>query len=96
MISRAGIVFAAIFFLYSAYFIVLKINGQWQAPIFIYIATFPFSILTNGLADYFQELWGWSDKLRSDIECGMAVILGVFEFYVIGLLLGKIFGRKDK
>lgn len=90
MISKYGVFFSMAFFLYAMYFVVLKINGAWQAPIFIYIATLPFSIFTNHLADYLQEARGWDNDVRSNVECLMAIILGFFEFYLVGVLFGKL------
>ncbi|MFZ2754505.1 MAG: hypothetical protein WAZ48_13805 [Lysobacteraceae bacterium] len=90
MISKYGAFFSVAFFLYAMYFVVLKMNGAWQAPIFIYMATLPFSIFTNQLADYLQEAQGWTNDFRSNAECSMAIILGIFEFYVIGFLFGKL------
>ena len=96
-LSKWGALGAALFILYSLYFIALKLNGAWQAPIFIFLATYPFSALINNIVDHYQSVYLWPDTLRSNIELSAAVAFGVFEFYAIGLFAGKLFGsgRKD-
>lgn len=96
-ISKVGAALAVVFGLCAGYLIYLAdFEGQGEAPIFIFLLIWPFSIISNELARFVQHSFGVSDIIRNNIELVSACALGVMEFYAIGLLAEKLVARIRK
>ncbi len=87
-LSRSGLVSAIGFLCYCSYFLWLFVQGAGQAPIFIFLATLPVSLLVNPLVDWLQISLHWADPLRVNAELALSICLGIVLYYAIGHLIG--------
>jgi hypothetical protein len=92
-LSMGGAFLAGVFFCFAAFYLILFYYGHWQAPIFIYIATIPFSLLVNGMFDWLQSYFQMTHQLRSWLEAISSSGVGVVEFYLIGYLLERMVAK---
>lgn len=94
-ISKFGAVLSSMLLAAASYFYFVSLQGAWQAPIFISLATLPFSILINSGFDYVQNFFGLTDSIRPHAETVCTIIFGIFEFYFIGFFIEKDFMSKS-
>lgn len=89
-IWRVGVGFVCLFLIYCFYFVFSYRHGQGQAPIFIFMATMPFSMAVNSLVDHWQVVYGWDDSRRVAVEIFVDVFIGCIFYYVLGAVLAKV------
>lgn len=93
-VAKMGLLLAVTFLIYASYFLFLAYRGEGQATIFISLATLPFSIGVNIFCDWLQDAMHLTNRLAYVLEITITCLVGMAEFYAIGVIIEHIFRRR--
>lgn len=88
-LSRFGLTLSGAFLV--LYFVCLyaMYRGNWEAIFVIYFSIFPISILNDEFCQWLRSMLGFSHETKILCELTFSGIIGLFEYYIIGMFLGR-------
>ena len=93
-LSKPGLLLSSIFALIFFICLYWVYIGHWQSIFLIWIVTFPFSLVCHALAGWLQSSLSISHEVRSWVEAGLLGLMGLSEFYFLGLLLERSWKKR--